>query len=134
MSERMMVRPHALKVLSEDTYGKDGTMPKRKTEPDYDDLDTHLGRDDVPGDSVRVLRNESGSVLMLPSAYAKLNESQRELISELQHVAAEISRLTDAMGSLVREGRDEGLSWDLLGWSIGRTGRAVSMRFGDDDG
>lgn len=95
-----------------------------------EDVDIRPGREDVPGDSVKVIRTEEGHVLLLPSAYGRLSEGQREWVAELQDIAACMARLSDQLEEVVAGAREEGISWDLIGWSIGRTGRAASMRFG----
>lgn len=98
---------------------------------DWDDVDSvRPGREDVPGTHVSVLRTAEGHPLLLPSAYSRLGTEQREIVAELQDIAATIAQLGDQLEHFVGHARDAGVSWDLIGWSIGRTGRAAAMRFG----
>ena len=98
-----------------------------------EDFDVRPGREDVPGESVDIIRTHEGHVLLLPSAYSRLDEEGREIVAELQHISSTMAQLSDQLEEVVGEARVHGISWDLIGWSIGRTGRAASMRFGSSD-
>lgn len=128
MPIRTMVAAYRQKVPSDIT--SEGGCQMR---PDRDDdFDARPGREDVPGESLSVVRTGEGHVLLLPSAYRRMNGEQREIVAELQDIAATMARLSEELEEIVGQARDAGISWDMVGWSIGRTGRAASMRFGGD--
>jgi hypothetical protein len=106
-------------------------MAKKPTPPD--DLEPlTIGTDDeeLTRDGV-ALKMFQGQPILLPLRIAKMPPSQLELVVALQAKVVEIAAAQRVLESLVEESRDEGLSWETIGWCIGRTGRAASLRFGE---
>lgn len=88
----------------------------------------HLGNDEDT--DLAVMRLPDGRALLLPRSLRKLSGEAREVVADLQHVVAEIQRLGDQVDGLVDEARNLGVSWEGIGFCVGTTGRAASMRWG----
>jgi hypothetical protein len=98
------------------------------------------GLDDVgPGlteqGPVSVVRNADGSAFFKPAipprAWHRLMPEAREVIANVQSIAAQIHEMQGHLGMHVLEAREMGASWDVIGWSVGTTGNAARQRWGD---
>ena len=79
---------------------------------------------------VSVVKTAAGGVVLLPASVKRLKGEQLEVASQIQSVAAEIGRLQDYLSEGVDWGRQIGLSWNVIGWSVGTTGEAARQRWG----
>lgn len=73
-----------------------------------------------------------------PVALGRLTRSQRAIVDELADHGLEISEMQAHMRAMVTDARDQGLSWNVIGWALGLTGegarRAYGVRYaGEDD-
>ena len=70
-----------------------------------------------------------------PRSWHRLNGDGQDAVAHLQTLAAQIHEMQGHLELHVQDARDLGISWDLIGWSIGTTGEAARQRFGipDDD-
>lgn len=111
-------------------------MPKR-ADDDYDfkhdDDELGVGLQHRPEDEeIGVYRtNAAGGlgVVMVPRSFKKLSADGREAVAEVQQIAAHIGELQQHLTEAVAAAREAGASWDLIGWSVGTTGRAAGMRW-----
>ena len=71
------------------------------------------------------------SAVIVPRAFARLSQEGMEVVSDLQEKALLLRDIGDEIKALVIESRAAGASWDVIGWSIGTTGRAAQQRWGD---
>lgn len=90
-----------------------------------------------PGDRVSVrsrtdaFGNRQGAVL-LPSSAGRLTPAQHDLLSEMQHTALDVAELQAALRDVVWQARRAGVSWALVGWSVGLTGEGARTRYGEE--
>lgn len=84
---------------------------------------------------VQVGKRADGSRMagLVPASAGRLSAAALEPLSDLQRLGTEIRALQDQVPDLVREARSLGVSWDLLGWALGRTGEAVRRRYADPE-
>ncbi len=95
-----------------------------------DDMDpVRSGRDGVD-EPVEVRRLAGGDAVLIPRALRGLTGERLELVSEVQHVAVEISRLQDRVDELVPELRAAGVSWNGIGWCLGMAAQSAQERWG----
>lgn len=88
---------------------------------------------------VEVVRTSAGEVFFKPSvrprSWDRLSEEGQFLLSGIQRLAAEMAELESHLDQHVREARELGASWDVIGWSLGLTATGVRKRYGDvEDG
>ena len=113
-----------------------GKLPGMARAPRADDfLPTGVGldMDDLAdGEPLAVVVRQQGrlAAAILPASVSKLSGDQLEVVSDLQHLAADIADRQMQLGRLVDEARDLGVSWVAIGWSVGTTGEAARQRFG----
>jgi hypothetical protein len=100
----------------------------KKPPPDTDLDPVTVGHHD-PGGRVAMFQF-NGRPVMLPERMLDLTPEQLELCASLEAKMVDIAAAQRDLASLVDEARALGLSWDTVGWCIGRTGRAASLRFG----
>lgn len=104
------------------------------TDPGLDPVLGEIGPGVVNDGPVSVVRNASGSVFfapgVIPTAARALSEDQREQLAALQHLTSELHSLQAHVLEHVEDARAVGLSWHLIGWSLGTTGEAARQRFG----
>lgn len=89
----------------------------------------HRHGEDFDGD-VTVTRRGDGTAFILPTAVRRLDEDGVEIVAALQEHTAAISEMQAHFDDLVAEARAAGLSWSVIGWSIGTTGEAARQRWG----
>jgi hypothetical protein len=91
------------------------------------------GTDENGDGSVAIARLVgSGRAVMLPTSLRKASADQQEVAADLQRAALEILDAVAELGRLVDEARSAGLSWESIGWCVGRSGRAVQKRWGGE--
>ena len=78
------------------------------------------------------MRTGDGVGVVLPRAVRGLRGEALEAAAELQRVAVQRSELDEAMGHLAGHLRDLGVSWGVIGWSVGTTSQAAQKRWGKD--
>lgn len=113
-------------------------MAKRKAprkpvaDPSLDeDLDT--GFMDTEGGVVSVYDPESGRAYFAPlepAGLKKLSPQAAQVLSELQSIVIHRRDLAMELEERVQVLRDLGVSWQLIGWSVGTSGEAARQRWG----
>ncbi len=68
-----------------------------------------------------------------PRAWDRLTDEGQFNVAQLQKAAAQLHKLQGELYDHVRAARAAGVSWALVGWSIGTTGEAARQRFGEDE-
>jgi hypothetical protein len=68
---------------------------------------------------------------LLPRALRAAGPGARQASSDLAQTARRIDDLEADLSELVVVARGEGLSWDVIGWSVGTSGNAARKRWGD---
>jgi hypothetical protein len=71
-----------------------------------------------------------GHIVFVPRSYRRLSAEGKSVIGEMQEQVAHISQIQAALAESVTYARDLGVSWDLIGWSVGTTGNAARQRWG----
>jgi len=82
---------------------------------------------------VGITRTPEGGLVILPVSVRRLTGEALEVASDIQAVAAEIGALQERLTEGVAYGRQVGLSWGVIGWSVGTTGDAARKRWGMAD-
>jgi len=95
----------------------------------FDPLGIGRAYDETEGD-VTVTRTPAGGVVILPASIRRLKGEQLELTAQLQSLVSEIGRLQEFLAEGVEVCRESGLSWGVIGWSVGTTGDAARKRWG----
>lgn len=107
---------------------------RRKAAPERvpDDWEPRLGGAiDGPVEmAVMVGPDGQRHAVVLPRSVAKLEGEAAEVVSQLQHAAADAEKARRRVERLVLEAREVGASWDAIGWSVGVTGSAARQRWG----
>lgn len=87
-----------------------------------------------PGDYIALLRSAEGAAFVRPArepvALGRLSRVQRGLVDALEHHGNSIALMQDHMRALVDEARDAGISWNVIGWSLGLTGEGARRAYG----
>lgn len=99
-----------------------------------DDQALDAGRlgDVQEGDDVGILMTPGGKAMLAPRALRSLRGEALEVAAAIQRTHMERARLLAQLDEqLVPEARELGVSWDSIGWCLGVTGRAASMRWGN---
>jgi hypothetical protein len=96
----------------------------------HDDFDP-IGVGRQHDQAVKVMRLASGGVVLLPAAIRRLKGEDLATVEALQHTASEIGRLQNALADGVAYSRERGLSWAVIGFSVGTSGEAARQRWGD---
>lgn len=65
----------------------------------------------------------------LPNFVRKLSEDQHATLSLLQHASADLIAAQDRVHDLVAAARHNGISWNVVAWSLGLSTSAVHQRF-----
>lgn len=99
------------------------------------DLETHFGTGtDYDGDEVNVVQSASGAAYFLPASLPvsvrRLRPAQADAVSELQKATMKREELMQRIDHLVGDLREEGVSWGVIGWSVGTTSEAARQRWG----
>lgn len=94
-----------------------------------DDFDPN-GIGPTHGEDDGTVRTPDGDIVLLPVSVRRLKGDAREIASDLQAVAGQISGLQGRLAQGVAYGRQVGLSWGVIGWSVGTTGEAARQRWG----
>lgn len=81
---------------------------------------------------VEVRRGAGGRpyfVPQFPKALGKLDAVQQEVVSDLQGAVARVQQAQQDLEDLIVTARDAGVSWRLIGWTLGLSGEAVQQRW-----
>ena len=87
--------------------------------------------DDFPGEDRELVVGPSGPSV-LPRAASRLSPESRELLALIQRRALALVELEGELAGLTDVGREQGISWSLLGAAQGLTGEALRRRSLDD--
>jgi len=87
--------------------------------------------DDYPGEDRDVVVDANGASV-LPRAASRLPEESRALLALIQRRALALVELEGELGDLTDQGREQGISWSLLGAAQGLTGEALRRRALED--
>lgn len=107
-------------------------MTKRKTRPTegLDDVGPAL----TETGPVEVVRTPTGEAFFRPAirprAWNRLDPQGQSLVAGIQTIAAQIHEMQGHLEEHVTEAREQGVSWDLVGWSVGTSGNAARQRWG----
>lgn len=84
--------------------------------------------------SISLERSSSGAAFFrpasVPAAAGRLNDHQAETLRDLQLLGDQIAAAQLRLDELVEEARSQGISWALIGWSVGLTGEGARGRWG----
>ena len=98
---------------------------------DRDDFEpVTLGRDDLAGEGVAVIRTGDGRALLMPRSMARLRGEQSEIVAEVQRAALAVHEAQAALDELVQVAREVGVAWPAIGWSVGVTAEGARQRWG----
>lgn len=83
------------------------------------------------GVQVRIRTGHDGerTTVIVPRAFARLSQEATEVVSDLQRKALQLQEIREQVEELVLVAREVGASWDVIGWSVGTTGRAAHQRW-----
>jgi hypothetical protein len=95
-------------------------------------------REEGPGlteqGAVQIVMSSNGEAFFRPAirprSWDRLGEEGVSLVSGLQRIAAQIHEMQGHLEEHVLDAREVGVSWDLIGWSVGTTGDAARQRWG----
>lgn len=65
-----------------------------------------------------------------PATLRRLGPAQRDDVELLQEHGLALVRMQQHLDELVERARDSGVSWNLIGWSLGITGEGARQRWG----
>lgn len=102
--------------------------------PSTDDLDPIEPMSTPPdGGSALVgsveLPDGTRQAFIVPKAVAKLGGEQRVALGDLQDAAVAVREAQAALADQVGAARLHGLSWSVIGWSLGITSQSAHERF-----
>jgi len=87
--------------------------------------------DDFPGEDRDVVLGPTGATV-LPRAASRLPAESRELLALIQARALALVELEGELAGLTDVGREQGISWSILGAAQGLTGEALRRRSLED--
>lgn len=90
------------------------------------------------GDEVSVIRiadNEGRQrALFMPTSMSKkLDRDQLRLVADMQRDVMQIQQLQEHIESLALKGREWGLSWAAIGWSVGLTAEGARKKWSEPE-
>lgn len=92
----------------------------------------HLERD---GGALQIVRDAAGQTFWQPPqntrAWKRLTSDGKGLVSHLQALATNRQYMDEAIEEHIAAARDEGVSWEIIGWSVGMTGEGARQRYGE---
>lgn len=65
-----------------------------------------------------------------PAAVGRLSRGQQDRVADLQEHALRLEEMTGHLDELVLEARSAGVSWALIGWSVGMSDEGARRRWG----
>lgn len=86
------------------------------------------------GDSATIAASGSGDdrrATLRPSSGDRATPDQLEALHELQHLTLDIRSLLGRQRDVVQEARMLGMSWGLIGYSVGLTAEGARQKYGD---
>lgn len=98
-----------------------------------------IGTDTDEDDPVVVARARKGQPdnmhILLPLSMKKqLSEEARSIVADMQSAVVQIQRLQEQIDQAVVAGREEGMSWAAIGWSVGLTAEGARKKWSNPDG
>lgn len=81
-------------------------------------------------EDVVIVREETGSVSIVPRSVRKAPPEAREAITSMVRAAAAYEQALIELGATIETARDLGVSWDAVGWAVGVTGSGARKRWG----
>ncbi len=99
-----------------------------------DDLDdcSDVGNDEHEDEGVAVVTGAGGAAAFLPIPPAGMDRLGSEAVarvSALQHAVMARRELLRQVDGLVEELRELGVSWNVIGWSVGTSSEAARQRW-----
>jgi hypothetical protein len=101
------------------------------------EVDVALGRPGGEGTDpepfgVALLRSAEGEAYVLPRSVGRLRGEAADVVVDLQRQARTIDELERRVDHLVEHARELGLSWAVVGWSVGITAEGARRRWSLD--
>ena len=87
--------------------------------------------DDFPGEDRDVVIS-AGQASVLPRAASRLPQESRDLLALIQRRSLALVELEGELAGLTDMGREQGISWSILGAAQGLTGEALRRRSLED--
>lgn len=82
-------------------------------------------------EDVELRRSDHGAVVLVPASTPRMkSRRQYELAAELQRTVVELRRQQQQLDAVVLDARDAGVSWHVIGWSVGTTAEGARQRWG----
>lgn len=104
--------------------------PKTAPEDDETTAASNIGTDDSEPVTVRrTLEGHGYFTPVQPAAVGRLSTEAAELLAELQDVVITRRELLLQVDELVEGLREHGVSWGLIGWSVGTSSEAARKRW-----
>lgn len=86
-----------------------------------------------PGGDVTIGKTTAGKVVVVPVAIRRLGGPALDAYGDLERAALDLARARAVVEAAVIGCREEGISWDSIGWAVGTTGEAARQRWRDAD-
>lgn len=105
--------------------------PARRPEPEWEDVP--LIPDEDQPDGVDVALSPAGRAFFQPveqRAARGLTGPKQAALADLQEHARSLAIMREHLAALVEECREQGISWSLIGWSLGITGEGARKMYG----
>lgn len=67
---------------------------------------------------------------VVPRSMLRASDDQVDAVHELMSITDDLRRLERIQAEAVQDARSAGISWEVIGWASGITGRGASMRWG----
>lgn len=87
--------------------------------------DTDFDEDDV------LLQMVGGRAALIPVSARRLPADVKTDLADVMRAAARINEAVQVLDELVIDLRDRGVSWSVIGWTLGMTGEGARQRFGN---
>lgn len=95
--------------------------------------DTVGGLDEAPAGGVEVGISGLGDAFfqpITPERLSRLNEVQAASVADVQRISMHLREVREELDEAVRLAREDGISWHLIGWSVGTTAEGARQRWG----
>jgi len=87
---------------------------------------------DLLAHGVALMRSPVGVGFVMPRALANLRGAAAEAAAELQQQAVIRADAQERIDHMIGHCREQGLSWNSIGWCLGVTAQSVQGRYGND--
>jgi hypothetical protein len=79
-----------------------------------------------------MIKLADGNIMMLPRSLRRHQDREtQEAISDLQHLALEMQKISMQIDELVPILREMGVSWGGIGWCVNMTENGAAKRWGN---